>query len=187
MVEIMLRFAYGHQLHYPTQEASLENVMFALGMSRVATKYDFPEHEEMAAVGFAIWLSRFCDRIETGDGPTLEDLAKIIKAVFDITKRGRVIESLVHVLTTNPYTCQFRTWDSISVSVKCVAESESLFEDCLREELGKVRPEELEALNNVVLGVRCPVCNLKSMKPSGKGGGGFCLTCGTFESGWHRL
>jgi hypothetical protein len=74
MVKLMLKFAYGRELHYPTTAVSLENVLFAIYMFRIAAKYEFPEHEQMAVTGFVVWLNRLCAGASVeGEGPTLHE------------------------------------------------------------------------------------------------------------------
>lgn len=187
MVEAMLKLAYGHQLHSPTVEESLENVMFAIHLLQISTKYGFSEFEQLAIIGFTVGLSKFCDETANGNGPTFEELMTIVKGVYDTPHAGRLVEPLLQVITTNPNVCTFRTWDSLSLLVMCAAQQEPRFEDSLREELRKVRPSELEALDGRVLTTNCPACDVPSIKASGLGTGGVCLTCGALFSGWHRL
>jgi hypothetical protein len=187
MVKLMLKFAYGRELHYPTTAVSLENVLFAIYMFRIAAKYEFPEHEQMAVTGFVVWLKRLCAGASVeGEGPTLHELSNVVDTVYAIPANGRLREGLIYVVTTNPKTCKYRTYDTLSVCVKVAAQGEPEFEEDLRAELLKSRPKEHKALNKAVLKTKCSKCRVASVKPSGKGDGGFCLTCGTFVSGGYR-
>lgn len=186
MVEAMLQLTYGHQLHSPTDEESLENVIFAIHLFQISTKYGFWEFEKLAIIGFTVCLSKFCDETAKGRGPTFEELTTIVKGVYDTPNAGRLVEPLIQVITTNPNVCAFRTWDSLSLLVMCAAQQEPRLESSLREELRKVRPSELEALDGRVLTKNCPACDMPSIKTSGMETGGVCLTCGALFSGWHR-
>ncbi|KAG9388707.1 BTB-POZ domain protein [Pyrenophora tritici-repentis] len=185
MVEVILKLAYGHQPQSPTLEGTLENVLFVIHLFEISTKYEFSEFEELAVIGFTVSLNRFINQTANGQGPTFVELTTIIESVYEI-QAGRLIESLIQILTTNPHVCAFRTWDSLSLLVLSVARQESRFEGSLREEFRKVRPSEHEALDGTVLTKNCTACDVASIKPSGMGEGGICLTCGALFSARYR-
>ncbi|CAE6996920.1 BTB-POZ domain protein [Pyrenophora teres f. teres] len=147
MVEVILKLAYGHQPQSPTLEGTLENVIFAIQLFQISAKYDFSEFEELAVTGFTVCLSRFIHKTAKGQGPTFVELTTIVKSVYGIAKAGRLVESLIQIITTNPHVCAFRTWDSLSLLILGVAQQEPRFEGSLCEELWKVRLSEHEALD----------------------------------------
>ncbi|KAL7770459.1 hypothetical protein CFE70_000394 [Pyrenophora teres f. teres 0-1] len=117
MVEVILKLAYGHQPQSPTLEGTLENVIFAIQLFQISAKYDFSEFEELAVTGFTVCLSRFIHKTAKGQGPTFVELTTIVKSVYGIAKAGRLVESLIQIITTNPHVCAFRTWDSLSLLI----------------------------------------------------------------------
>jgi len=119
MVEAMFKLAYGHQLHPPMAEESLENVVFAIHLFQISVKYKLAELEELAMIEYTVSLSKFCNETAKGQGSAFEELMTIVKAVYDAPKAERLVESLVHVITTNPNMCAFRTWDSLSLLIVC--------------------------------------------------------------------
>jgi len=122
MVELMFKLAYGHQLHPPTAKESLENVVFTVHLFQISIKYKFARLEELAMIEFTVFLSKSCDETAKGQCPTFEEPTTIVKAMYDVPKVERLVESLIHVITTHPNMCAFRTWDSLSLLVVCVAQ-----------------------------------------------------------------
>jgi hypothetical protein len=116
MVKLMLKFAYGRELHYPTTAVSLENVLFAINTFRIAAKYEFSEYEQITVTGFVVWLNKLSAGTSVeAQGPTLQELSTVVDTVYAIPANGRLREGLIYVVTTNPKTCKYRTYDTLSV------------------------------------------------------------------------
>jgi hypothetical protein len=131
--KLMLKFAYGRELNYPTTGPLLDTVLFAIEMYRTATKYEFPEFEQVAVASFTVWMKKLCSGSSVeSEGPTLHELFTVVVKVYAVPSNAHLRDGLIYVVTTTPQTCKFRTYKTFTFCVKAAADSEPGFEKDLR-------------------------------------------------------
>ncbi|KAH6371052.1 hypothetical protein HBI34_106760 [Parastagonospora nodorum] len=127
-VEGMLKHIYGKQL-IDLDCTGIEDVFFAIGIYRVADKYDCPPLETEAPDLLGRLVAKFFDELHTQDEMSgINDLYNIVSAVYDIeetrsgSKRSPILRSLISCIFANNAAKPFEGSQVLSKAISKVRE-----------------------------------------------------------------
>lgn len=198
----MLQFVYGKDILYPTKDASPENVIFCIGLLRVADKYFYPTLESKAPTMFGKQLFDLLDSMaEQHHQQAVDDLCKVVKAVYDFegdsqdestSTRGPITDALVTAIFSHPFTDPMgaakKLTEVINDTVGKHAElGRDLFYEMTRQR-STVDEETGKSYFALQFKVKCTNarCGKEWMLPSENGRVGYCWMCGDPGGEWHE-
>lgn len=194
-VEGMLQFAYDKAITYPTPDASAENVVFCIGLLRIADKYDYPTLETKAPGMFGAQLNSVLDDMARKEHhEAVEDLCKIVNTVYDeeAATKPHLIQALVDTIfchdLTDPFGAAKQLTKVVNDTAKKVPEiGRDLYLEMMRQR-EKVDQETGKSYLDFEFKVKCPSphCRAEWMLSSESGQAGFCWRCGLPVAGWHE-